>query len=38
MTLHDWPAADRPRERLLAQGPDALADAELLALFLGTGP
>lgn len=38
MSLHDWPRADRPRERLLAQGPDALRDAELLALFLGTGP
>jgi DNA repair protein RadC len=38
MTLHDWPATDRPRERLHAQGPDALSDAELLALFLGTGP
>lgn len=38
MSLHDWPATDRPRERLHAQGPDALADAELLALFLGTGP
>ena len=29
--------AERPRERLLAQGPAALSDAELLALFLGTG-
>jgi DNA repair protein RadC len=38
MSLHDWPEADRPRERLHAQGADALADAELLALFLGTGP
>jgi DNA repair protein RadC len=38
MTLHDWPEADRPRERLHAHGADALADAELLALFLGTGP
>ena len=38
MTLHDWPATDRPRERLHAHGPDALSDAELLALFLGTGP
>ena len=31
------PLAERPRERLLAQGPAALSDAELLALFLGTG-
>ncbi|GAO03128.1 DNA repair protein RadC [Anaeromyxobacter sp. PSR-1] len=28
---------DRPRERLLAAGPRALSDAELLALVLGTG-
>jgi DNA repair protein RadC len=38
MTLLDWPETDRPRERLLAQGADALSDAELLALLLGTGP
>jgi DNA repair protein RadC len=31
------PASDRPRERLYAQGPAALADAELLALQLGSG-
>jgi DNA repair protein RadC len=38
MTLLDWPDADRPRERLHALGAEALSDAELLALFLGTGP
>lgn len=32
-----WPMAERPRERLLAQGPQALSDAELLAIFLRTG-
>jgi DNA repair protein RadC len=32
-----WPNAERPRERLLAQGPASLSDAELLALFLGSG-
>ena len=32
-----WPAGERPRERLLAQGAGALSDAELIALFLGTG-
>ena len=37
MTIADWPAAERPRERLLAQGPAALSDAELIALFLRTG-
>ena len=29
--------AERPRERLLAQGPASLSDAELVAIFLGTG-
>jgi DNA repair protein RadC len=31
------PAGDRPRERLYWNGPDALADVELLALQLGSG-
>ena len=31
------PADARPREKLLARGPGALADAELLALLLRTG-
>ncbi len=31
------PAADRPRERLLEAGPEALTDAELLAVLLRTG-
>ncbi len=35
--LKDLPAAMRPREKLLSQGPTALADAELLALLLRTG-
>lgn len=37
MTITDWPAPERPRERLLAHGPGVLSDAELLALFLGSG-
>jgi DNA repair protein RadC len=37
MNLKDLPAALRPREKLLALGPQALADAELLALLLRTG-
>jgi DNA repair protein RadC len=32
-----WPAEDRPRERLYHKGPESLADAELLAIQLGTG-
>ncbi|QDH68837.1 RadC family protein [Marilutibacter alkalisoli] len=35
--IRDWPAAERPREKLLARGPGALSDAELLAIFLGSG-
>ena len=31
------PPAQRPRERLLAKGPEALSDAELLAILLNTG-
>jgi len=37
MAMEQWPAGDRPRERLYASGADALADAELLALQLGSG-
>jgi DNA repair protein RadC len=35
--MKDLPASLRPREKLLAHGPAALADAELLALLLRTG-
>jgi len=37
MAITDWPSNERPRERLLALGPAALADAELLAILLRTG-
>jgi len=37
MALDDLPETDRPRERLYFNGPTALADAELLALQLGSG-
>lgn len=37
MAITDWPAEERPREKLLARGPGALSDAELLAIFLRTG-
>ncbi|MBX3655882.1 MAG: DNA repair protein RadC [Ramlibacter sp.] len=37
MALKDLPADARPREKLLARGAGALADAELLALILRTG-
>lgn len=37
MSIADWPAAERPREKLLDLGPQALSDAELLAIFLRVG-
>lgn len=37
MTLLDWPVSERPRERLIGRGADALSDAELLAVVLRTG-
>src|SRR3569832_524602 len=37
MAITDWPIEERPREKLLQRGPEALSDAELLAIFLRTG-
>lgn len=37
MTIKDWPEQEKPRERLLKLGPEALSDAEVLAILLGTG-
>ena len=37
MGISDWPEGERPRERLLALGPEALSDAELLAIYLRVG-
>lgn len=37
MAITDWPLEERPREKLLARGPQSLSDAELLAIFLRTG-
>lgn len=37
MSISQWPMDDRPREKLLAKGPKALTDAELLAIFLRVG-
>lgn len=37
MHIRDWPESERPREKLLARGSCALSDAELVALFLGSG-
>ena len=35
--VSEWPVSERPRERLLAHGPGALTDAELLAVVFGSG-
>ena len=35
--IHEIPAHDRPREKLLARGAQALSDQELLAVLLGSG-
>jgi len=37
MAITDWAVEDRPREKLLQRGAQALTDAELLAIFLRTG-
>ncbi|AGW91795.1 hypothetical protein N234_17315 [Ralstonia pickettii DTP0602] len=37
MTIANWPACERPREKLLECGAAALSDAELLAVFLRVG-
>ncbi len=37
MSLMSWPSHEKPRERLLAHGATVLSDAELVAVFLGTG-
>jgi DNA repair protein RadC len=37
MSIRDWPDAERPREKLRARGSSTLSDAELLAVFIGSG-
>ncbi|MBP6390704.1 MAG: DNA repair protein RadC [Flavobacteriales bacterium] len=37
LTIPEWASDDRPRERLMRQGPGALSDAELLAILIRTG-
>lgn len=36
-SIHHMPEEDRPRERLVRHGPEALATSELLAIILGSG-
>lgn len=37
LPISQWPLHERPREKLLTQGPETLTDAELLAIFFRTG-
>lgn len=37
MAITDWPASERPREKLMELGAKALSDAGLLAIFLRVG-
>ena len=37
MAIRDWPAGERPREKLLQKGAASLSEAELLAIFLRIG-
>jgi DNA repair protein RadC len=37
VAITDWPAAERPREKLIELGSESLSDAELLAIFLRVG-
>lgn len=37
MGIKDWPADERPREKLLDHGANTLSDAELLAIFYAQG-
>lgn len=35
--IKDWPESERPREKLLKHGPEALSNAELLAILIQSG-
>lgn len=37
LRITDWALEDRPREKLMSQGPAALSNAELLAILIGSG-
>ncbi|MBC8028281.1 MAG: DNA repair protein RadC [Steroidobacteraceae bacterium] len=37
VSISEWPRGERPRERLIERGAQALSDAELVAVLLGTG-
>ncbi|MAT39481.1 MAG: hypothetical protein CL946_07740 [Ectothiorhodospiraceae bacterium] len=35
--IKDWPEGERPREKMIARGAEALSDAELLAILINSG-
>ncbi|MBI4665964.1 MAG: DNA repair protein RadC [Nitrospinae bacterium] len=35
--IKQWPESDRPREKLMTNGPSSLSDSELLAILIGSG-
>ncbi|WP_024888862.1 RadC family protein [Luteimonas huabeiensis] len=37
MRICDWPKSERPREKIMKHGASVLSDAELLAVFIGSG-
>jgi DNA repair protein RadC len=37
LNINQWAEEDRPREKMMAFGPQALSDAELLAILIGSG-
>ena len=37
LTIAHWAEEDQPREKLRDKGPQALSDAELLAILVGSG-
>ena len=37
MCIRDWPESERPREKIMKHGAEVLSDAELLAIFIGSG-
>jgi DNA repair protein RadC len=37
MQVHEWPAQDQPKQKLIQQGPDKLTGSELLSILLKTG-
>jgi DNA repair protein RadC len=37
LNINQWAQEDRPREKMMALGTDALSNAELLAILIGSG-